>query len=106
MLPLQAKVDWGAMAMKGYSAFPKAPGLLEPHHQIVYGTRSGGGGVLPQCIDAVGVFYTLSQLDSGRVIVIVIIRGNGGARGVMVIIIGNGHGDTSSYLGRDWLHFT
>ena len=25
----------GAMAMKGYSAFPKAPALLEPHHQIV-----------------------------------------------------------------------
>ena len=22
------------MAMKEYSAFPKAPGLLEPHHQI------------------------------------------------------------------------
>ena len=29
----------------------------------------------------------------------------GGARGVMVIIIGNGHGDTSSNPGRDWLHF-
>ena len=30
----------------------------------------------------------------------------GGARGVMVIVVGNGHGDTSSNLGRDWLHFT
>ena len=34
------------MAMKGYSAFPKAPALLEPHHQIVYchiqDTRRGG----------------------------------------------------------------
>ena len=30
-----ARVDLGAMAMKGYSAFPKAPALLEPHHQIV-----------------------------------------------------------------------
>ena len=30
----------------------------------------------------------------------------GGARGVMVITIGNGHGDTSSNPGRDWLHFT
>ena len=29
----------------------------------------------------------------------------GGARGVMVIIIGNGHGDTSSNPGLDWLHF-
>ena len=35
MLPLRARVDLGAMAMKGYSAFPKAPVLLEPHHQIV-----------------------------------------------------------------------
>ena len=30
----------------------------------------------------------------------------GGARGVMVIVIGNGHDDTSSNPGRDWLHFT
>ena len=35
VLPLQARVDLRAMTMKGYSAFPKAPALLEPHHQIV-----------------------------------------------------------------------
>ena len=29
----------------------------------------------------------------------------GGARGVMVIVVGNRHGDTSSNPGRDWLHF-
>ena len=29
-----------------------------------------------------------------------------GASGVMVIVVGNGHGDTSSKPGRDWLHFT
>ena len=29
-----------------------------------------------------------------------------GARGVVGIIAGNGHGDTSSNPGRDWLHFT
>ena len=29
----------------------------------------------------------------------------GGARGVMVIVVWNGHGDTSSNPGRDWLHF-
>ena len=33
-------------------------------------------------------------------------RGDGDARGVMVIIAGNGHGDTSSNPRRDWLHFT
>ena len=30
----------------------------------------------------------------------------GGARGVMVIVVGNGHGDMSSNPGRDWLRFT
>ena len=33
-------------------------------------------------------------------------QGSRSARGVMVIVIGNGHGDTSSNPGRDWLHFT
>ena len=28
----------------------------------------------------------------------------GGARGVMVIVVGNGHGDKSSNPGQDWLH--
>ena len=31
--------------------------------------------------------------------------GYGGAHGVMVVV-GNGHGDTSSNPGRDGLHFT
>ena len=30
----------------------------------------------------------------------------GGARGVIVTVVGNGHGDSSSNPGRDWLHFT
>ena len=30
---------------------------------------------------------------------------NGGASGVMVIVVGNRHGDKSSNPGRDWLHF-
>ena len=29
----------------------------------------------------------------------------GGARGVMVIVVGYGHGDTSSNPGPDWLNF-
>ena len=35
ILPLQAREDHGAMVMKGYSAFPKAPVLLKPHYSIV-----------------------------------------------------------------------
>ena len=34
MLPLWARMDLGAMAMKGYSAFPKAPASLEPHQRL------------------------------------------------------------------------
>ena len=30
----------------------------------------------------------------------------GSARGVMVIVVGNEHGDTSPNPGRDWLHCT
>ena len=33
-------------------------------------------------------------------------RNLGGDRGVMVIVAGYGHGDTSSNPGPDWLHFT
>ena len=32
--PLRARVDLGAIAIKGYSVFLKAPALTEPHHQI------------------------------------------------------------------------
>ena len=35
MLPLQARVNLGMIAMKGYLAFPKGPVLLKPYHQIV-----------------------------------------------------------------------
>ena len=30
----------------------------------------------------------------------------GGVRGVVVIVVGNEHGDSSSNPGWDWLHFT
>ena len=35
VLPFQDTVELGAMAMKGCSAFPKAPPSLEPNHRIV-----------------------------------------------------------------------
>ena len=45
-----ARVDLGAIAMKGYSAFAKAPALLKPHHQIVlYNFQDfRWGGLTPQ----------------------------------------------------------
>ena len=46
MLLLHARVDLGVMAIEGYTAFLKAPALLEPNHQIVQchiqDTHSGG----------------------------------------------------------------
>ena len=35
VLPFRARVDLGAMAMKGCPALPKAPASLELHHQII-----------------------------------------------------------------------
>ena len=35
VLPLQAKVNLGAIAKNEYSTFPNAPALLKPHNQIV-----------------------------------------------------------------------
>ena len=34
VLPLSARVGLGAMTMKGYSLFPKAPALLEPRLRL------------------------------------------------------------------------
>ncbi len=35
VLSFLAIVELGVIAMKGYFTFPKAPALMEPHHQIV-----------------------------------------------------------------------
>ena len=61
------------MAMKGYSAFPKAPALLEPHHQIVYGhildTRVFWGGegftLLQGCSLCIPQLQPTGQIDIG-----------------------------------------
>ena len=50
VLPLRARVDLGATAMKGYSAFPKAPALLGPSPSdclVSYPGHSLGGGLIP-----------------------------------------------------------
>ena len=47
MLPLRARLDLGMIAMKGYSAFPKALELLEPQIFLVI-SRTLVGGILPE----------------------------------------------------------
>ena len=44
-------LDLSVIAIKEYSAFPKAPALLEPYHQIVFDLSQTlvAGGVLPLC---------------------------------------------------------
>ena len=64
MRPYQVRLDLGAMAINGYSAFPNAPALLKPHHQIVWcHFRDTCWGVLPLCRDTVDIFYSPSQLS-------------------------------------------
>ena len=53
MLPLRARVELGAMAMKGCSVFPKAPA---PRPQDTH------CGVLPLCRGTVSVLYSPSRL--------------------------------------------
>ena len=56
VLPLRVRVDLGAMAMYGYSIFPKTP-KHEPHYQMQFTVISQivvGDGVLPFYGDVVG----------------------------------------------------
>ena len=68
VLPRWARLDLGAMVIKGYSAFPKAPASLEPHHQIVYchiqDTR--GGGSYPTAEKQVFNWDTAMSSNSNR----------------------------------------
>ena len=65
VLRRRARVDLEAMAIKGYSVFPKAPALLGPHHQTVKcHIRTLVGGALPPCRGAVSVFYSPCQLGN------------------------------------------
>ena len=50
------------------------------------------------------IMFTFRQIHLGKVWTPLSLLG--GAHGVMVIVIGNGHDDTSSNPGQDWLHFT
>ena len=54
VLPLRARVDLGAMAMKGFSAFPKATAS----DCLVSYQDTRWGRVLPLCREEVGVFYS------------------------------------------------
>ena len=52
------------------------------------------------------IHFWTNTLEKGMNSIIFPINIYGGARGVIVIVIGNGHGDSSSNPGREWLHFT
>ena len=58
------------------------------HHIELFLTKTKIKNIQPYCL-GMEAYYTIK-----------------GAHGVMVIVVGYGHGDTSSNPGRDWLHFT
>ena len=106
MLSLRAKVDLGTMAMKRYSAFPKAPALVEPHHQMVScHIQDARWGVYSS--SEMQLVFSIAPADwatnkmkfyiymSVCVCVCVCVSHNGGVRGVMVTDVGNEHGDAS-----------
>ena len=53
-------------------------------------------------VETIWVAETLFIFTAEKKLVIL----KGSARGIIVIVVGSGHGDTSSNPGRDWLHFT
>ena len=69
MLTLRAREDLEAIAMKEYSAFPKAPDLLELHHQIVechiQDTHGGGypSAEMQSVYSTASVDWNLRQRD-------------------------------------------
>ena len=66
MLLLRVRVNLRVMTMKGYSAFHKAPVLLEPRHQLVscHIQDTHRVGILLLCSYAVSVFYSPSRIFS------------------------------------------
>ena len=68
-------MEQSVLSMKGYSTLSRSLELKLYHQMRIF---CGGGG------EKEG-YYPFA----------------GGARGVMVTVLGNGHGDTSSNLGRD-----
>ena len=63
VLPLRTWMDKRVMAIKGYSAFPKVPVFLEPHHEIFVSYQDTRW----ECLNALQrrsciFFYTPSQL--------------------------------------------
>ena len=67
VLPFRARANLGAMVMKGYSAFPKAPVLLEPHHQIVlcHNHDTRWGGVSYPYVEKQSVYSTVQPTRQG-----------------------------------------
>ena len=60
-------------------------------------------------LEVIIFFLNESELigsDTSITIVCTQLNGSTYTRGIMVIVVGIGHGDTSSIPGRDWLHFT
>ena len=90
-------LNFGVMAIKGYSTLPRAPGL-EHHNEMQFSVFSGTtlGFFLPLSSDAVGVFYCPSRLNCK----INGLHKRGPDIGLAVRVFANGPGDLGSIPGR------
>ena len=61
---------------------------------------------LPLAVTYSNIPHWKRSLDKRRASDFQLSENDGGSRGVIVIVVGNGYDDTSSNPGRDWLHFT
>ena len=97
----------GSNDSEGLIRFPRSP-ELESHHQMQFSFKPKippFWRILnpPQWMCQ----HTLiSPTEYDKLLICYALCVWGGACGVMVIVIENGHGDTSSNPGRDWLHFS
>ena len=100
------------------SCLTKAEEPSLPHYLPIAGTRTIGFIPFPRVLVLCEMQPVLSRIWT-RVAVSIFqtecicmlynfsdVHFFGGVRGVMVIVAENGHGDTSSNSGQDWLHFT
>ena len=97
--PHRIRVDLGVMSMKEYTTLPRSK--LEPHmFSIIPKAPFWDDGILllsRRCSQRIlmsvdWMVYNQGKMNDNRPI---------NARGVMVIVVGNGHSDKSSNPGRD-----
>ena len=85
--------------------YTKAEEPSLPYFSTIAGGRIAGFIPFPRLLERCEMQTVLSRIWT-QVTISISYDCNHYTCGVMVIVVGNGHGDTSSNPERDWLHFT